>query len=98
MPSLSTILKNIWAVYFLTVIGCLFFSGSIIRIYGETCGISIYKPSTWFTTIALMGSPYCRMLNYIGQISGSVMEHFWIHMITTTLTRITMSLPFTVGN
>jgi hypothetical protein len=92
---ISTVLNSIWFAYFATIIVCLFFSGFVIRYYGETCGINIYRPDTWMTTLALMGSPYCRVLNQIGQISGNIMENLWIHVIATGMTRIALWIPFT---
>ncbi len=92
---LSSLLNSIWFMYFATILGCLFFSGFIISYYGETCGINIYRPDTWVTTLALMGSPYCRALNQIGQISGNIMENLWIHVIATGMTRIALWIPFT---
>jgi len=92
---LSSVLNSIWFAYFATIVACLFFSGFIIRYYGETCGINIYRPDTWMTTLALMGSPYCRILNQIGQISGNIMENLWIHVIATSMTRVALWIPFT---
>jgi len=92
---LGSVLNSIWFAYFGTIIVCLFFSGFIIRHYGDTCGINIYRPDTWATTLALMGSPYCRMLNQIGQISGNIMENLWIHVIATGMTRVALWIPFT---
>jgi hypothetical protein len=91
---IRAILNSIWTTYLLTIICCLFFSGFIIRYYGDTCGINIYRPDTWVTTLALMGSPYCKTLNYIGQISGSIMENLWIHLIATGMSRIVIWVPF----
>jgi hypothetical protein len=92
------IIHNIWTIYALTIFGCIFFSGTIIKLYGETCGIDIFTPSTWIRSALLMGSPYCRMLNYIGQISGSIMENMWVHIVTTTISRILISVPFMRNN
>ena len=91
---LGSLLNNIWITYFLTILSCLFFSGFIIRYYGETCGIDMYRPDTWVTTLALMGSPYCRVLNQIGQISANIMENLWIHVIATMMSRIVLWVPF----
>lgn len=77
---LPTVINSIWFAYFATIVVCLFFSGFIIRYYGETCGINIYRPDTWMTTLALMGSPYCRILNQIGQISGNIMDSRHRHL------------------
>jgi len=92
---LSSVLNSIWFAYFSTIVVCLFFSGFVIRHYGDTCGINIYRPDTWATTLVLMGSPYCRMLNQIGQISGNIMENLWIHVIATGMTRVALWIPFT---
>ena len=91
---LGSLLNSIWFMYFLTIISCLFFSGFVIRYYGETCGINIYRLDTWTTTLALMGSPYCRILNQIGQISGNIMENLWIHVMATMMSRIVLWIPF----
>lgn len=91
---IKNILQNVWLMYLLTIIGCLFLSGSIIRIYGETCGITLSKPTTWISTFLLMGSPYCKILNYIGHISGSIMENLWIHIISSIVSKILLVLPF----
>jgi hypothetical protein len=95
---LGSLLNNIWITYFLTILSCLFFSGFIIRYYGETCGINMYRPDTWVTTLALMGSPYCRVLNQIGQISANIMENLWIHVIATMMSRIVLWVPFAAKN
>jgi hypothetical protein len=94
MKMIRAILNSIWTTYLFTVIICLFFSGYIISYYGETCGINIYRPDTWVTTLALMGSPYCKMLNYIGQVSGNIMENLWIHLIATAMSRVVIWVPF----
>jgi hypothetical protein len=92
---ISSVLNSIWFTYVVTILICLFFSGFIIRQYGETCGINIYRPDTWMTTMALMGSPYCRILNQVGQISGNIMENLWIHVIATAMSRVALWIPFT---
>ena len=91
---LRTLLASIWFTYFTTIVGCLFFSGFIIRYYGDTCGINIYRPDTWFTTLVFMGSPYCRILNQIGMISGNIMENIWFHVLATVMSRVVIWIPF----
>lgn len=61
--------------------------GSIIRLYGETCGLSIMEPSSWLRATVTIGSPWCKALNWAGYMTTCIVEHMWFHLfgvITTT--------------
>ena len=71
--------------YVIFVMGCIFGGGSVIRLYGNTCGLSLFDPSGWFTSTVLMGSPWCRGLNWVGFIVSSVVENIWYHLIASSV-------------
>ena len=61
--------------------------GSIIRLYGYTCGISIMEPSSWLKATLSIGSPWCKALNWAGYMTTCIVEHMFFHLfglITTT--------------
>ena len=70
------------AIYTVSITLLFLSGGSAIRLYGETCGVNPLIPSTWFRSFILVGSPWCKFLNWIGYLSNSIMEMFWYHMAT----------------
>ena len=77
---------------------CLFFSGGVaIRLYGETCGVNPFDPSSWFRSFILVGSPWCKFLNWVGYLSNSIMEMFWYHMGTVIFGYIGTNYPNYLG-
>ena len=69
---------------YITFIVCIIFGGgSIIRLYGNTCGISILDPGSWFSATVLMGSPWCRGLNWMSYIVSNIIENIWYHGIAS---------------
>ena len=77
------IMNNPILTYTAFILSCIFGGGSIIRLYGDTCGLSILNPSSWFGSAVLMGSPWCRGLNWMGFIVSSVIENIWYHLIAS---------------
>jgi hypothetical protein len=84
-------------LYTLMVLASVFLGGSIIRLYGETCGRSLFDPLSWVSSFMLIGSPWCRALNWVGHISTMVMEYVWFHLATVTLGWISTYIPSMIG-
>jgi hypothetical protein len=97
MSSYKAIFLALFKVSYVTYVLTLFFtimaSGVVTRFYGETCGINILSPTTWGTSIALMGSPLCRYLNWVGQVSNTIVESIWMHMMTVGLITLSTYIP-----
>jgi len=86
-------LKTSLAIYVATVVLLFSVGGTAIRLYGETCGVNLFSPYSWFQSFILVGSPWCKFLNWIGYLSNSVMEMFWIHIATAVFGYMTASFP-----
>ena len=86
-------MRNILLVYTLGVFGLVLGGGSMIKLYGDTCGASPLVPSSWFRSFMLMGSPWCRFLNWMGYLCTSVMEMFWYHLGTIVMGCVGTYLP-----
>jgi hypothetical protein len=76
------------------ILGCVFIGGSITNIYGYYCGIDLYDPSSWFNSLALHGSPYCKFLNSLTFYSHYILENLYIYILVGTITKISTYLPF----
>ena len=94
---LATMFQNIFrgtlSLYTLIVLASVFGGGSLIRLYGETCGLSILSPGTWFQSFVLIGSPWCRTLNWLGHMATMVMEYIWFHLATMFVGWISAYIP-----
>ena len=71
----------------------IFLSCILIRIYGNTCGISILYPSSWLSSFLLVGSPYCRGLNWATNLTSGIVENLWFHLISNLLTSLYLYIP-----
>ena len=80
-------------LYSLVLLGCVFGGGSIIRIYGDTCGLSLFDPGSWFTSMVLIGSPWCRGLNWVGYVSTTIVENIWYHALANAITWSIAKVP-----
>lgn len=76
------------------IICCVFIGGAITNIYGYYCGINIYEPSTWFISLMLHGSPFCKFLNNLAFYSHYILENLYIYIILGLLSRFNKWLPF----
>ena len=80
-------------LYTLVLLVCMFGGGSIIRVYGDTCGLSLLDPGSWFTSMVMIGSPWCRGLNWLGYISTTVVENIWYHVLANAITWCIAKVP-----
>ena len=85
---IQRILKTSWMTYVLVLLGAVFGGGSLIRLYGNTCGLSIIDPSSWLRASITIGSPWCKLLNWVGYVTTSIVEHLWFHLFGIILTSI----------
>jgi hypothetical protein len=88
-----TLFKVSYVTYVLTLFFTIIAGGVVTRFYGDTCGIDFFTPTTWWTSIALMGSPLCRYLNWIGQVANTIVESIWLHMMTVGLITLSTRIP-----
>ena len=86
-------IKTTYFIYTIILFVSIFGGGSIIKIYGETCGLSILSPSEWGRSLMLMGSPWCRGLNWLGYTSTTIVEHIWYHIITNIVALVCIDIP-----
>ena len=80
-------------LYTAILFACVFGGGGVIRLYGDTCGLSLLSPSTWASSLVLIGSPWCRGLNWVGYVSTTIVENIWYHIIANALTWVCSSIP-----
>ena len=83
----TKILKSSAMTYAFVLIVAILGGGSIIRLYGDTCGLSIMNPSSWLRATVTIGSPWCKALNWAGYMTTCIVEHMWFHLfglMTTT--------------
>lgn len=73
--------KTTYFVYILILFLAVFGGGSIIKLYGDTCGLSIFQPTSWLSSMILIGSPWCKGLNWLGHISTNIIENIWYHLV-----------------
>jgi hypothetical protein len=86
-------LKNTLLLYSLILLLSVFGGGGIIRIYGDTCGISLFDPGDWGRVFILMGSPWCRGLNWLGYATTSIVENIWYHTISNIAGYVLLNIP-----
>ena len=89
----QTLLKRSWSMYVLVLLGSVFGGGSLIRLYGNTCGLSLLDPYSWFGAIISIGSPWCRALNWVGYMTTSIVEHLWFHLFGMLITGLLTFVP-----
>lgn len=89
----ANVLKTSALTYALVLIVAILGGGSIIRLYGETCGISLLDPSTWLRGIFIIGSPWCKALNWGGYMATSIVEHLWFHLFGVFVTTFLSYVP-----
>ena len=87
------IVKGGLAMYTILLVVIIFGGGSLIRLYGNVCGLSILNPSSWANSMMLMGSPVCRCMNWAVYASMQIMDYIWLHMAALLLGHITTSFP-----
>lgn len=92
------ILKTSWMTYILVLLGAVFGGGSLIRLYGNTCGLSLIEPSFWLRASITIGSPWCKLLNWVGYVTTSIVEHLWFHLFGIIMTSFVAFLPSKLKN
>ena len=63
-----------------TLISAVMFGSCAIRLYGDTCGVSIFEPRTWARPFIVMGSSWCKSLHWLAYSSTYLVEHMWINL------------------
>ena len=89
----STIINSVLFTYILVIISTVFLGGFITKFYGNTCGISPFEPSYWIYSFILMGSPYCKLLNFLCYACNSILENIWIHFGAILMTQFMKYIP-----
>ena len=87
------IIKTSWVMYIVVLVGAIFGGGTVIRIYGNTCGLSLLEPSSWFTAAVAIGSPWCKALNWMAYVATSIVEHLWFHLFGIVVTSFIAFVP-----
>jgi hypothetical protein len=64
-----------------TLCSAVAFGSCAIRLYGDTCGVSIFEPRTWARPFIVMGSSWCKSLHWIAYSSTYLVEHMWMHLV-----------------
>ena len=75
--ALRVLLRSATVVHGGTLFFAVFFGSSIIRLYGNTCGLDPLRPSTWTRAFMVMGSPWCRSLHWLACSATYVVDHMW---------------------
>ena len=110
--ALHVLLRSAVVVHGGTLFFAVFFGSSIIRLYGNTCGLDPLRPSTWTRAFMVMGSPWCRSLHWLACSATYVVDHMWCvcvvvqhrtiswssHPLTTLLTPPTTPQDASDGN
>lgn len=89
----SNVLKTSAMTYAMVMVFAILGGGSLIRLYGESCGLSLFDPSTWLRAIITIGSPWCKALNWVGYMTTSIVEHLWLHTFGLLITALVAYLP-----
>lgn len=89
----ETVLKTSAMTYAMVLILAILGGGSLIRLYGETCGLNILDPSTWLRATITIGSPWCKALNWVGYMATSIVEHLWLHLFGLLVTSLVAYVP-----
>ena len=84
--------------YVLVLLGAVFGGGSLIRVYGNTCGLNIFDPGSWLLAFVTIGSPWCRALNWVGYMTTSIVEHIWFHLFGVVITSFVSFVPGKMNN
>ena len=87
-------------IYFSLLFIVIFAHGILINVYGQTCGLSLFNPTSWLYYIVTSGSPWCRMLNHCIYMTDTIVQHIGLQCIPAFLfTFIGQYLPdFRVPN
>ena len=89
--------KRTYFIYLLILFLGLFGGGSIIRLYGETCGLTIFDINSWGSSMMLIGSPWCHGLNWLGHMSTKIVENIWYHFMISVLGLVFNYVPKTIN-
>ena len=65
------------STYAVVFSACLFLHSGLIRLYGDTCGLSLHNIHRLLT----VGSPWCHGLNWACWATGQVVERGWYHAV-----------------
>ena|SRR3989344_5467579 len=76
MITINKIISSYILIVFLTF--CI--GNGIISIYGDTCGFHLFRPSTWVSSWIILGSPWCKYLGFMGQLTNEIASTLWYHL------------------
>merc|ERR1712224_549109 len=68
------LVKGSWWMHVLVLLGAILGGGSLIRLYGDTCGLSLLDSSTWFRAFVTIGGPWCKRLNWVIHLTTRIVE------------------------
>jgi hypothetical protein len=90
---IRNIIKNTALFYIFVLFMATFAGGSIVSLYGNVCGLSIFSPTSWLSTFFLMSSPVCKTLNWVSYLSTQIIENIFFHSVIAGITFCTSFLP-----
>ena len=94
---IMSLFKTTYFIYLLILFIGIFGGGSIIRLYGNTCGLTIFDISSWGSSMMLIGSPWCHGLNWLGHMSTKIVENIWSHFMISVLGLVFNYVPKSVS-
>ena len=68
---------NVVSVYTCMLLSTVVGHSMLIRVYGETCGISLRN----LMRLVTVGSPWCSGLHWMCQVTGELAGRVWYHII-----------------
>ena len=89
----SNVFKTSAMTHAIVLMFAILGGGSMIRLYGQTCGINIFEPYSWLRATITIGSPWCKALNWVGYMATSVVEHLWLHLFGLMVTSFLAYIP-----
>ena len=94
----SNVLKTSAMTHAIVLMFAILGGGSMIRLYGQTCGLNIFEPYSWLRATITIGSPWCKALNWVGYMATSVVEHLWLHLFGLMVTSFLAYIPGNFSN
>ena len=80
-----------WMWIIATYMAAALGTGSVVRVYGNTCGVDAWNPATWSNAILTAGSSWCRALQTLSAAGTYLTEHWALHTVGMMMVAIPVS-------
>lgn len=93
----TNVFKCAVVTHVLALILAILVAGGSVRLYGETCGLNPFRPSTYLGGATRIGSSWCSSLNWAQTKATSVVKNLMYHlfglMVNVSVACVTRYVP-----